>query len=84
MRLVTRVVTTIGLVLIASALLRGQGGIASARKFLAPPAQVIAVRAGRLFDSRSERSVANQIVLIRGDRIAEVGPSVPIPPDARN
>ena len=58
MRLVTRVVTTIGLVLIASALLRGQGGIASALgKFLAPPAQVIAVRAGRLFDSRSERSL---------------------------
>jgi len=67
-----------------SAVLRGQGGIASApAKFLVPPAQVVAIRAGRLFDSRSGALVSNQIVLIRGDRIADVGPSVAIPPDAR-
>ena len=49
-----------------------QGGIASApAKFLAPAAQVVAVRAGRLFDSRSGTLAANQIILIRGDRIVD-------------
>jgi len=48
-----------------------------------PPAQVVAVRAGRLFDSRSGAMLANQVVLIRGDRIADVGPAVAIPPEAQ-
>ena len=65
-------------------IVRGQGGIASApAKFLAPATQTIAVRAGRLFDSRTGTLLANQIVLIRGDRIADLGPSVTIPADAR-
>ena len=84
MQLLTRVIAAIALVLVGSAILRGQGGIASApAKFLVPSGQVIAIRAGRLFDSRSGMMVASQIVLIRGDRIADVGPSIPIPPDAR-
>jgi len=58
------------------AVVGGQGGIASApAKFLAPPEQVVALRAGRLFDSRSGSMAANQIIIIKGDRIAEVGPS---------
>src|SRR5262245_41994507 len=84
MRLLMRVVAAIALVLVGSAVLRGQGGIASAPgKFLVPSGQVVAIRAGRLFDSRSGMMVANQIVLVRGDRIADVGPSVAIPADAR-
>ena len=67
-----------------AASLHGQGGIASApAKFLVAPTQVIAIRAGRLFDSRTGTLTNNQIVLIRGDRIADVGPSVAIPADAR-
>ena len=81
----------VALVLFGSALLAGvstilhaQGGIASApAKFLVPAAQTIAIRAGRLFDSRTGTMMANQIVLVRGDRISDVGPSVTIPPDAR-
>jgi imidazolonepropionase-like amidohydrolase len=45
--------------------------------------QLVAIRAGRLFDPKSGTLLANQIVLIRGDRIADVGPSVQIPPDAK-
>src|SRR6185503_10637942 len=61
-----------------------QGGIASApAKFLVSSTQVIAIRAGRLFDSRSGSMLSNQVILIRGDRIAEVGPAVAIPPDTR-
>ena len=67
-----------------SSVMQGQGGIASApAKFLAPTTQVVAIRAGRLFDSRVGTLLTNQIVLVRGDRIADVGPAVPIPPDAR-
>jgi len=67
-----------------STIVRGQGGVASApAKFLAPAAQTIAIRAGRLFDSRAGTMLANQVVLVRGDRIADVGPSVAIPADAR-
>ena len=72
------------LALSVATILHAQGGIASApAKFLAAPTQVVAIRAGRLFDSRTGTIVNNQIVLIRGDRIADVGPLVTIPADAR-
>jgi imidazolonepropionase-like amidohydrolase len=43
----------------------------------------IAVRAGRLFDG-TEKLVANQVILIKGNRIAKVGPAeqVQVPADA--
>ena len=67
-----------------SSAVHGQDGIASApAKFLAPATQVIAIRAGRLFDSRTGTLLSNQIVLVRGDRIADLGSSLAIPPDAR-
>jgi len=37
------------------------------------PAGLIAIRAGRLFDSKTGRMLADQVVLIRDDRITEVG-----------
>lgn len=48
------------------------------------PSQV-AVRAGRLFDGKSDRLHTNQVVLINGDRIVEVGPAdrVTIPVGAK-
>ena len=51
--------------------------------YLAPPAQVVAVRAGRLFDAKAGRMLSNQVVVIKGDRITAVGGSAPIPPGAR-
>ena len=63
---------------------QGEGGRGPASSpFLAPATQVVAVRAGRLFDAKSGTVLTNQVVLIKGDRIADVGPSVPIPPEAR-
>ena len=47
------------------------------------PAQTIAVRAGRLFDPKSGTLLANQVIVIRGDRITAVGSSVAIPSNAR-
>lgn len=51
----------------------------------ASPAGVTAVRAGRLFDSASGRMLTNQVVIIRDERITEVGPAaqVRIPAGAR-
>jgi imidazolonepropionase-like amidohydrolase len=48
-------------------------------------AQTTAVRAGRLFDPKSGQMMANQVVLIQGERITQVGPaaSVSIPSGAR-
>jgi imidazolonepropionase-like amidohydrolase len=50
-----------------------------------PAARVLAVRAGRLFDSRAGRMLANQVILIYGDRITDVGPEpqVKIPANAQ-
>jgi imidazolonepropionase-like amidohydrolase len=48
------------------------------------PDHWIAVRAGRLFDGRSDKLSTNQVVVIKGDRIVEVGPAekVKVPADA--
>src|SRR5438477_5513459 len=40
----------------------------------APPAQMIAVRAGRLFDSKTGQMLTKQVVVLEGDRITNVGP----------
>ena len=41
----------------------------------AEPPKVVAVRSGHLFDPKSGALRANQVVLISGDRITEVGPA---------
>ena len=50
-----------------------------------PPSQGVAIRAGHLFDSRTGTMLANQVIVIKGDRIADVGPAdkVQIPQGAR-
>lgn len=60
-------------------------GILTASVIWPQAPQTTAVRAGRLFDPKSGQMVANQVVLIRGERISDVGPaaSLSIPPGAR-
>src|ERR1700704_3303731 len=47
--------------------------------------KAVAIHAGQLFDGKSDRLVSNQLIVIQGDRIAEVGPagSVKIPAGAQ-
>ena len=52
-------------------------------KFLAPPDQVVAIRAGRLFDARGGTMLNNQVILVKGDRITDVGANLAIPAGAR-
>ena len=51
--------------------------------YLAAPDNLVAVRAGRMFDAKAGTLLNNQVILIKGDRIIDVGPSVQIPPEAR-
>jgi len=49
------------------------------------PVGTIAIRAGRLFDSKSAKMLANQTILVSEDKITVVGSSdaVQVPPDAQ-
>ena len=42
-------------------------------------ARVLAIRAGRLFDPKSGNHLTNQLILIQGERIVEVGPATTVP-----
>jgi len=55
------------------------GAVLSAQT--APP--VTAIRAGRLLDPEAGAMLTNQIILVEGTRIREVGPAVAIPADAQ-
>jgi imidazolonepropionase-like amidohydrolase len=47
--------------------------------------KVVVIHAGQLFDGKSDRLLSNQVIVVQGDRIAEVGPaaSVKIPAGAQ-
>ncbi|HEV8347861.1 MAG TPA: amidohydrolase family protein [Vicinamibacterales bacterium] len=48
-----------------------------------PPAPLTAIRAGRLLDPEAGRILTNQIILVEGTRIRDVGPNVQVPANAR-
>src|SRR5579862_8138389 len=66
-------------------MLRTVIGLLAVSTALWSQAQTTAVRAGRLFDPKSGQMIPNQVVLIQGERILQVGPaaSVSIPSGAR-
>jgi imidazolonepropionase-like amidohydrolase len=43
-----------------------------------PAARVIAIRAGRLFDSKTGQMLTGQVVLLSGERITDVGPQAQV------
>ena len=51
----------------------------------APNSQTVAIRAGRLFDPKSGANLTNQVVLVSGDHITDVGPAdrVQVPAGAK-
>jgi imidazolonepropionase-like amidohydrolase len=66
-------------------MLRTVIGLLAVSTALWSQAQTTAVRAGRLFDPKAGQMLANQVVLIQGERITQVGPaaSLSIPGGAR-
>jgi imidazolonepropionase-like amidohydrolase len=75
-----RAATLVAIVL-CGGIIHSQGGAPA--RFITPPSQVVVVRAGRMFDSRTGVLLTNQVIVIRGDRIADVGAAVPIPAGAQ-
>src|SRR5215472_15123176 len=69
-------------VLLFAGLAALSGHAQTTEKYLAPRDQLVAIRAGRLFDARSGTMLSNQVVIVRGDRIAEVGSGLAIPSGA--
>ena len=59
--------------------------LGSVAVLLSQPPRTIAVRAGRLFDPKSDRLLTDQVVIIEGQHISDVGQtaSVKIPPGAK-
>jgi imidazolonepropionase-like amidohydrolase len=49
----------------------------------AQPPAVTAIRAGRLLDPEAGRILTNQIIIVEGTRIRDVGPALTIPPGAQ-
>jgi len=81
---VVLVVALMSLALGAFATLRGQEPAGrQTKRFTAAADQVVAIRAGRLFDARTGMMLSNQVVLIRGDRITDVGAGLQLPAGAR-
>src|ERR1043165_3420026 len=80
MKHLQRIATVIA-VLLSGVIIHSQGGAPT--RFVTPPAQVIAIRAVRMFDSRAGTLLSNQVIVIRGDRISDVGAGVAIPAGAR-
>jgi len=65
--------------------MKAMRGFLSALSLLAAaalPAQVTAIRAGRLVDPASGTAAANQVILVQGGKVTAVGPAVAIPPGA--
>jgi imidazolonepropionase-like amidohydrolase len=61
----------------------GSSAWSQAPHVIAPADQVTAIRAGHLFDAKSGAMLTNQVVLIKGDRVTDVGPNVQIPAGAK-
>ena len=74
--------TKLAVVLVALALASPPLWAQGVGHYLAPRDQVVAIRAGHLFDSRSGNLLDNQVVLVHGERIAEVGSAIQIPSGA--
>jgi imidazolonepropionase-like amidohydrolase len=66
----------------AMALPMASSAPAAPGKFVAPTNQVVVIKAGRLYEPKSGTYLANQVVIIHGDRIADVGPNLAIPAGA--
>ncbi len=61
--------------IVAPAACLGQFGPDQARTSGAANDRTVVIRAGKLFDGTSERLRTDQLIVIRGDRIQEVGPA---------
>src|ERR1700747_2620840 len=48
-----------------------------------PAPKTVVIRAGRLLDVKTGKTLTNQIIVIQGDKIASVGPGTQVPDGAQ-
>lgn len=70
-------ISALVLLMVAPSLARvlGQFGPTGSAETGTPANRTVAIRAGRLFDGKSDHLLTDQVVIIQGDRIVEVGPA---------
>jgi len=73
-----RVVILLVVLVCGSALLAAQGR----GNQPSGPQKLTAIRAGRVVDPENGTAAANQIILVEGERIRDIGPDLAIPPNA--
>lgn len=71
---------TVGVVLLGLGL--GASGLDAQAPAAPTPAPITAIRAARLFDGKSDTTIANPVVLVQGSRILAVGAGVAVPAGA--
>jgi imidazolonepropionase-like amidohydrolase len=54
------------------------GAIDNAANKCVPATELTAVKAGKLFDSKTGQMLTNQVILLQGERITEVGPAAQV------
>ncbi len=69
-------------VFLSGAALERASAQTSAARPPAPPPAVVAIRAARMFDGRSDREITNAVVIVEGSRIREAGSALAIPAGA--
>src|SRR5262245_47747637 len=79
MRWQAKLVLLSAIIAMASSPVRAQGN----GKYFASRDQVVAIRAASMFDAKAGALVANPVVLIKGDRVTDVGANLQIPAGAR-
>jgi imidazolonepropionase-like amidohydrolase len=50
---------------------------------MAPAPKTVVIRAGRLLDVKTGKTLSNQVIVIHGDKIASIGADTQAPPDAK-
>ena len=72
-------------IVFATIMFSGALGTAAAQTASPTPPRgpaVVAIRAARMFDGRSDREIENAVVLVEGSKIRDAGAGLPIPPGA--
>jgi imidazolonepropionase-like amidohydrolase len=80
--MVKRIALTLAAFAVIGSVLDAQRGRGGAPGQGGPPGKLTAIRAGRLIDPETGTAAANQVILVEGDRIREVGSTVAIPQNA--
>jgi imidazolonepropionase-like amidohydrolase len=82
MRRTVLIVSHIGVAFILQSILAAAPASAQAQATQAAPQKIVAIKAGRVVDPESGTTAMNQVILVEGERIRQIGPGLAIPAGA--